>query len=153
MPANPIVLLRLSGNLGYEAQHGIHTLQRNNVTDWITLTEGPTGTPGILTTHQSKEVMCTALQQLLTHGKLGVSSELVSTTMAPGDALRQLHSEMRKFMVLIEPPKSLFGKPRRTFTGKIGGQQDDLVIALQLSVLTMQIFRNDDKYRRHRSLF
>ena len=43
-------------NLGFEAQHAIHTIQRNNVRDWVCLSEGPHGTPGVLTTNASKEV-------------------------------------------------------------------------------------------------
>jgi hypothetical protein len=49
-------------------------------------------------------------------------------------------------MIFVDPPKTLFAKPRRTFTGKVGGHNDDVAIALQLAVLTMQIFTRSEKY-------
>ena len=133
----------------FEAQHAIHTLQRNRVQDWAALSEGPNGTPGILTTNSSKEVMCTALNELLSQNRLVVWSKLVSISMDIADIMKELANEMRGFFIHVDPPASLHGKPRRTFSGKAGGETDDLIIALQLTVLTMQIFNRESKYARH----
>jgi hypothetical protein len=91
--------------------------------------------------------MCVATQQLLADNRLLVSRSLLSVTSPPKEALEQLVAEMRSYMVYVDPPKTLFGKSRRTFTGKMGGHNDDLVIALQLAVLTLQIFTRSEKYR------
>ena len=40
-------------------------------------------------------------------------------------------------------------QPRRTFTGKMGGHQDDVAMATQLAVLTMQIFKRSHKYTQY----
>lgn len=46
----------------------------------------------------------------------------------------------------ISCPSATCSQPRRTFTGKVGGHNDDVAIALQLAVLTMQIFTRSEKY-------
>lgn len=142
------MVLGLESNLGFEAQHALHAMQREGIRNWVSLMEGVDGTPGILTTNQSKEVMCVALQELFAQNRLHVSSRLLCTSMPPKEALEQLVQELRSFMVFVDPPKSLFAKPRRTFTGKLGGHNDDLSIAVQLAVVTMQIFDRHDKYRQ-----
>ena len=112
--------------------------------------EGVDGTCGLLTTNASKEVMCIALQQLLSANHLHLSSSLLCTSMPPTEALVQVSQELRSYMVYVDPPKTLFAKPRRTYTGKMGGHQDDMCIALQLAILTMQIFTRSDKYNSFR---
>ena len=129
-------------------QHVIHTLQRENVRGWISLLEGVDGTPGLLTTNSSKEVMCVALQELLAQNRMMFCKRLLSVSMSPREILDQMVQEMRSYMVYVDPPKTLFAKPRRTFTGKMGGHNDDLIIALQLSILTLQIFTRSSKYER-----
>jgi hypothetical protein len=143
---NAQFVLGLECNLGFEAQHIIHTLRRVAFRNWIALLEGPEGAPGLLTSNSSKEVMCVALQELLTQNRLAVSQYLLSVSFSPRDILEQLLAELRSYMVYVDPPKTLFGKPRRTFTGKMGGHNDDLAIALQLAVLSMQIFTRSSKY-------
>jgi hypothetical protein len=142
------MVIGLESNLGFEAQHALHALRRAEVHNWVSLMEGVDGTPGLLTTNASKEVMCVALQELLAQSRIGVSNRLMSTSMSPHEALQQLIGELRGFMIFVDPPKTLFAKARRTFTGKLGGHQDDLVIALQLAVVTMQMFDRHDKYRK-----
>ena len=39
---------------------------------------------------------------------------------------------------------------RRTYTGKIGGMQDDLAIALQLAITSMRRYLLSDKYANFR---
>ena len=141
-------VLGLESNLGFEAQHAIHSLRRSNFRNWIALLEGVDGTPGLLTTNSSKEVMCVALQELLDQNRIVVSKRMLSVSYAPKDILDQLVAELRSYMVYVDPPKTLFGKSRKTFTGKMGGHNDDTAIALQLAVLTMQIFTRSDKYAR-----
>ena len=141
-------VLGLESNLGFEAQHIIHTLRQVNFRNWIALLEGADGQPGLLTTNSSKEVMCVALQELLSQNRLCICHRMLSVSYSPKEILDQLTAEMRSYMVYVDPPKTLFGKPRRTFTGKMGGHNDDLVIAVQLAVLTMQIFTRSEKYQR-----
>ena len=148
---NATVVLGLESNLGFEAQHTVHSLKRAQLHNWVTLMEGADGSCGMLTTNSSKEVMCVALQELLSANLLHVSAQLLCTSIPPVEAMNQLLQEMRSFMIYVDPPKTLFAKPRRTYTGKVGGHQDDMVITLQLAVLTMQIFTRSEKYARFHS--
>jgi len=141
------VVLGLESNLGFEAQHAVHSLKRAGLRNWVTLMEGVDGTCGLLTTNASKEVMCVALQQLLSSNHLHVSTNMLSISTSPREVFDQMVQEVRGYMIYVDPPKTLFAKPRRTFTGKVGGHNDDVVIALQLAILTMQIFTRSEKYK------
>ena len=92
--------------------------------------------------------MNTAVTELLVSNRLVIWKSMVCVSMGADDIIKDLVGEMRQFMVIVQEATSLFGKPRRTFTGKGGGETDDMIIALQLSVLTMQIFTRDSKYLR-----
>ena len=93
--------------------------------------------------------MCTAVNELLASNRLVVWEKLVCASMDTKDVLADLASEMRTYMIIVDEAKTAFGKSRRTFSGKAGGETDDLIIALQLTVLSFQIFTRDDKYARH----
>ena len=54
------------------------------------------------------------------------------------------------FAILVEPPKTTFGKVRKTYSGKVGGEQDDACIAMQLAVTGLRTFYTSDKYERFR---
>ena len=137
-------------NLGFEAQHAVAAMQRAGLSRWLALAEGARGQPGLLTTHATKAAMCKAVQELLEFQALHVSDELVCLSQSPQEAIRQLFVELRGYTVVVEAPKSVFGKAKQTFSGKIGGQQDDLVVALQLCVLGARIFLRNSKYSHFR---
>ena len=65
------------------------------------------------------------------------------------EIITDLAAEMRGYMIHVDEAKTLFGRARRTFSGKGAGDTDDLIIALQLTVLCHQIFSRDAKYARH----
>lgn len=54
------------------------------------------------------------------------------------------------FAILVEPPKTTFGKVRKTYSGKVGGEQDDACIALQLAVTGLRCFYTSERYERFR---
>ena len=74
--------------------------------------EGVDGTIGLLTTNSSKEVMCVAVQDLLSQERLHVSTEMLSISQTPREIYEQLLSELRAFMIYVDPPKTLFAKVR-----------------------------------------
>lgn len=94
----------------FEAQHAFHTLRRANVQNCSYLMEGVDGTIGLLTTNSSKEVMCVAVQDLLAQDRLHVSTDMLSISQKPRDIYEQLISELRAFMIYVDPPKTLFSK-------------------------------------------
>ena len=94
--------------------------------------------------------MCLQVRDALTVGSISLSSHFFSIKMDVKDALKALGNEMRAFAILVEPPKTTFGKVRKTYSGKVGGEQDDACIAMQLAVTGLRTFYTSDKYERFR---
>jgi hypothetical protein len=122
-------------------------MRRRNIAH-IPLYEGAQEGPGLLTTNATKEIMCIATQELLDQKRLLISRMLICTSASPLEAVETIRKELEIYTIIVEPPKNPFGKPRRTYTGKVGGHNDDLCIALQLAVLSMRIFNRSEKYSR-----
>ena len=97
----------------FESQHLLKAFERNNVKKWVALSEGAGGTLGWLTTNERKEAMCLQVRDALTVGSISLSSHFFSIKMDVKDALKALGNEMRGFAILVEPPKTTFGKVRR----------------------------------------
>ena len=135
-------------NLGFEAHHIIHTLRSKHVPH-IALHEGPHDSPGILTTNESKELMCTALQEMLDFRRIVFSNTFLCLSMDQIKCVKLLERQLRTYTIIVEPPKTAFARSRKTYSGKVGGNQDDLCIALQLAILTYRMFVRHDKYSAH----
>ena len=147
---NSTIVLCLEENLGYEAQHIVHYLQSAGLKKWVALHEGAQHALGWLTTNERKESMCLQLREALAIGNISFATEFICTSLPAQQAMRQLEDELRNFCVLVEPPKTAFGKVRRTFTGKVGGRNDDLAIAVQLAITGVRCFHREDRYRQFR---
>lgn len=115
-----LFVLVLESNLGFESQHLAAALQRDQIQNWITLTEGAGGAAGWLTTHASKEAMCLRTRESLRLGTLVQWDKFISNGQPPNDALKQLQKELLNFSIITEPAKHVFGIARKTYTGKIG---------------------------------
>jgi hypothetical protein len=134
------------------SQHIVHALQARGVQKWVALSEGQGGSIGWLTTNERKEVrthrlhvldnrtlltpyipvqaMVFQLRDALSVGNISLSDQFFSVCMDEHEAIKAIRDELCRFAIITEPAKTLFGKVRRTYTGKIGGQQDDLAICL-----------------------
>ena len=108
-----ILVLSFESNLAFESQHLLKAFERNNIKRWVALSEGAGGTLGWLTTNERKEAMCLQVRDALTVGSISLSSHFFSVKMDVKDALKALGNEMRAFAILVEPPKTTFGKVRR----------------------------------------
>ena len=53
---------------------------------------------------------------------------------------------MRATLAFVNVGKTHFAKSRKTYTGKLNGQQDDVVIAFQLVMIAQRTFFESDKY-------
>jgi hypothetical protein len=86
------------------------------------------------------------LRDALHTGAIFFHEDFFSTEMSTHEAIKQIRDELCRFSIIVEPPKSLFGKVRRTYSGKNGGQNDDLAITLQLAITALRQFYRDPKY-------
>jgi hypothetical protein len=71
-------------------------------------------------TNERKESMCFMLRDALRVGCIGLSKHFFSNSMEKREMLKILDDEMRNFSVLVEAPKTPFGKGRKTYSGKVG---------------------------------
>lgn len=169
------IVLCLESNLAFESQHLVHAVQKASIQRWIVMQEGAKNTMGWLTTNERKESMCLQLREALRIGSIAFAPSFVSVTSGEQDAKKTLVDEMMNFSVIVEAPKTPFAKARspyvptrqsrsrshpphrppmwqsrKTYTGKVGGRQDDLVIATQLAITSMRWFYQSDRYRSFR---
>eukprot|EP00966_Prymnesium_polylepis_P337203 7391939-Prymnesium_polylepis.1 len=63
--------------------------------------------------------MCFMLRDALRVGCIGLSKHFFSNSMEKREMLKILDDEMRNFSVLVEAPKTPFGKGRKTYSGKV----------------------------------
>ena len=47
-------------------------------------------------------------------------------------------------------PKTPFGKIKKTYSGKVGGRNDDVVITMQLAITGCRTFYSSEKYQNFR---
>lgn len=137
-------------NLGFEANHVTAAVQRAKVENWVVLTESGTDGVGFRTTHATKEAGSTAVEELLAANALNLADNLVSLAMPVDEVVKMLIAQLDGFQVIIEPAKTPFGVAKRAYSGKVGGNQDDLCMSLQLLVLGARCFLRKDKYSRFR---
>ena len=129
----------------------MHEIQRRKIRKWVVLREGAGGGIGFLTTNATKEAMMMMVRDALGVGCIAVHRQFFSTTHDPEEMLRMLKDELKAFCVITEPGKTPFAKPRKTYSGKVGGRNDDLAIALQLAVIGCRTFYSNDRYARFRA--
>tara|TARA_B110000967_G_C18622825_1_gene429670 strand:- start:392 stop:598 length:207 start_codon:yes stop_codon:yes gene_type:complete len=53
--------------------------------------------------------------------------------MTNNEIFKMISDEMRNFCILIEAPRTPFGKIKKTYSGKVGGRNDDIVIAMYVT--------------------
>ena len=156
MLAEATVVLILESNLGFEAHH-IWTVIQKNIQKYrlgsVCCMRGTDGSPGLLTTHQVKEAACNVVKQGLEDGSLSIAKNLVCThhRTSKREVLKNLREEFTTYSIVVDLPRGVFGKVKKTFSGKQGGNgQDDSIIATQLCLFWRREFMVAHKYAEWR---
>ena len=90
---------------------------------------------GVRTTADTKEQMYITLRSALEENSLSFWSRcLTQDRKGVANQLQKLVRQMYNYAAIYSDDTLLFSKQRRTWTGKAMGEQDDLVIALQLAI-------------------
>lgn len=141
------LVLMPESNLGFEAHYIERTVMRSKMARCC-VTMRDDDTPGLRTTHKVKEAMYVKTKDALNDDRVVFAESIVTANPAtPVEKLKsELKDEMQTYSVVIEHPTSVFADSKKTFTGKIGGFQDDLIVCLQLNILWHGDFFLDNKY-------
>ena len=143
------IVLAIESNLGFEAAHnaryiaeaGISHVEIAQETARIggrgnskTLADQTRSVTGVRTTNETKEKMYLLLRENLEMRTLRVYEHLL-TEFDSQQQVGKLVKQMHNYSAVHTDPSRVFAQTRRVFTGKAQGEQDDLLIALQLAIL------------------
>lgn len=90
--------------------------------------------------------MMMSLRDALATGSIGLSKHFFCLTQGIREMRQQVEDELRAFAVIVEPAKTPFSKPKRTYSGKSGGRNDDCAIVIQLAIAGVRMFYQSAKY-------
>jgi hypothetical protein len=146
-------VLVVESNLGFEAAHNARYVAEANIahvevaqemrsraTTPITLAEHAKSVTGVRTTNESKEQMYILLRSLLEEQSLRVWDDLICTSSTAEAQVAKVVQQMHNYNAVTSDPGRVFAQTRRVFSGKAQGEQDDLLIALQLAILYRRVF-------------
>ena len=141
-----VLVFAFESNLGFEAQHLTRAIVGSNIKDWHMMLEGPRGTLGWHTTNVSKEKSCLTTRSALEGRKMWLCRDFFSTTLGVTQARNRIRDELSRFAIITAVPKTPFAEPKRTYSGKVGGMQDDLAVTLQIALEACVVFHRSEKY-------
>jgi len=79
-------------------------------------------------------------------GAVALMEDLVCVGGSAAKMVKDLRNELTTYSCVVDAGASVFSAAKKTFTGKVGGFQDDLAICIQLNILWHSSFFHDDKY-------
>ena len=95
---------------------------------------------GVGTTHKVKEDMQIILNRFFVAGDVCLAEPFITTHEDRATMFTEWCSELCRYKEIRELPANEFGKTRIGWSGKEGGQRDDMAVALQLAVYWREIF-------------
>jgi hypothetical protein len=137
-------------NLGFESSHIKRALAKTPYT--TVMHESRDGhTPGLTTTHKTKECMHSLLRDRLEQQSVRcvAPDALATTSKSPQGIIEDLVQQTINYSIVIDTPdriKGHFQQAKRTFSGKHFGN-DDLAVMLQFACLVHQRFFRNARYR------
>ena len=126
----------------------MRAMMNAKITNWVSMLESAKGNAGWLTTASTKEKMALTTRTAIEEGRICFAKDFFSLTLNPVVAKKRVRDELARYSAIVQPSKTLFGATRKTFSGKISGQCDDVAIVLQIAVQAIVQFFSDKKYER-----
>lgn len=101
--------------------------------------------PGIRKTEKSTKEYQFLLSNCLANNGLRFSKQLFTTTREkdPKSMMDMLQDQMSRFHWSVKKPNDEMGKERVKLTGKVGNQQDDLLIAVAMVIYVGRMIIRD----------
>jgi hypothetical protein len=145
---NAVFVVCPEANLGFESSHIARIMRRVKFT--VLMYETKNEIPGMLTTHQSKEVMCSLLSDKLDQDAVMFHENVVCTCRPPAKIVKELCTQVQNYNIVYAVPDKMqhFQFSKKTYSGKHHGN-DDLAVMLQFNILAYNRFFKSNKYNAH----
>jgi hypothetical protein len=148
--ADAYFIMQLESNLAYESDHYREYLTQNRMRNLVYMEEcSNKSRAGFTTTRATKDQMQLILNDRITNQGLQFYDNL-HTTEDDADAMKRLLFRQ------LENYSSVLNKStgKRSFSGKVGNEQDDLCMVLQMNCMYRNVFKADvdhkyEQYHRH----
>ena len=141
-----LVVLMPEANLGYEAHHIERVVMRSPM-GAACMCMRDDAQPGLRTTHAVKEAMHVKFNDALEDDGVVLMENLICVGGSDKKLVRDLRDELTTYSCVVDNGASVFSQAKKTYTGKVGGFQDDLCICIQLNMLWHSSFFKESKYR------
>ena len=142
-------------NLGFESSHIEKYV--NRLPNVFVFHEDPDARAGVRKSHQNTDDYQICVEDMLRKRQLFFNRDLFTTskkhekangsTKSITDELRQ---QLERYHWEIQAAKDAFGKKKITMTGKMGGAQDDLYIALAMLAFWGNVHRRETRAVKRR---
>ena len=111
--------------------------------------EATHGQPGLMTTHKSKEIMCSLFNEKLDDNAVHFAKDLVSSTN-PKKMIEDLCTQVQNYNIIYAVPDKMqhFQTSKKTYSGKHHGN-DDMAVMVQFNLLAHQRFFKNQKYNSY----
>ena len=145
---NARVVLMPEANLGFEAHHIERVLMKSECGS-ACMCMRDDAQPGLRTTHAVKEAMHVKFNDALEDDGVVLMDDLICIGGSAKKIVRDLRDELTTYACVVDNGASVFSQAKKTYTGKVGGFQDDLCICIQLNMLWHSSFFKEPKYRTY----
>ena len=141
---NARIVIAAEMNLGHEASWlAKFILERFSDVIFMQETELKIGVP---TSAPLKREMAFELRDRLAEGTMRIAEDFVCSSAAPDEVLAKLKQQMYDYAEVRTPSTDPMQPPSVQFSGKKGGNRDDVVIALQLAIVWSKVAKRSPKY-------
>lgn len=144
-----------------EADYGIQALIHNQYLNEasedhqelynVCVLQEDNGRSGVRVSSIGKEFMIMEMDRKISSGCLEfhdhvvtVGKNVLGKKSDPEQRKKDLINQLNNFVWVVDPPKTAHGKAKRTATGKTGGNQDDICMALLHSRVAETLFNSSN---------
>jgi len=143
------IVLMIESNLAFESDHMASHMNRSGLRNIVFMREcSNVARVGIQTTATSKDQQVLIFLETVATEALTFYDKL-HTNEDDAPAMRErLFRELENYAIVVNPSTG-----KKKYTGKVGQEQDDLSMAIQMCLLHTRIFKTDvnkyGKFHRH----
>lgn len=141
--SNSIFVIQIEANLAYESDHHRVFLANSDMHNLVFMSEcANKARTGTWTTASSKDQMMLIFLDAITSHAISFYDRLITTEDDADVMVRTLFRQLENYSAKFNTQTG-----KRTFTGKVGAEQDDLAMVIQMNMLYRRAFwKDNEKY-------